>query len=64
MDYPNKHFYNLDNLIPVDAYVRNLQKQVDDMYWENDLEDVHKVERDLKHFQSLQAEGIDYEPTF
>lgn len=54
----------MERLIPVDQYIADLQKQIDDALWEGDWEDAEHLEHQLQHFLQLQKEGIIYEPRF
>jgi hypothetical protein len=60
-------FDKLERLIPVDQHIKNLQRNIDNIWWENpdnDDIDLEYMESRLKYFLSLKDSGIGYEPTF
>ena len=57
----------LRGLIPVDQHIKQLQRQIDNIWWENpdsDDLDVEHLQAELKHFLSLKEKGELYEPTW
>ena len=57
----------LRGLIPVDQHIKQLQRQIDNIWWENpdnDDLDVEYLQAELKHFLSLKEKGELYEPTW
>lgn len=58
----------LRGLTPVDKHISNLQRQIDDFWWDNNPDkddlDLEYLQRELKYFLQLQHEGIVYEPNF
>lgn len=58
---------NAEYLIPVDDYINTLQKEIDNIYWEDNISDKHKLpflQDQLGHFLKLQESGVVYEPNF
>lgn len=53
-------------LIAVSAHARTLQKQCDDILWENGAHDPRLADlaRELRHYKDLEAKGTTHEPTF
>ena len=57
----------LERLIPVDQHIKDLQRNIDNIWWENpdnDDIDLEYMESRLKYFLWLKENGIGYEPTF
>lgn len=57
----------LKGLIPVDQHIKDLQRKIDNIWWENpdnDDIDLDNMEAELKYFLSLKERGELYEPTW
>jgi hypothetical protein len=52
------------DLIPVDQYIKTLQKKIDDTIWEDTNANTDPLDRELAYFLKLQAKGELYEPMF
>lgn len=51
-------------LVPVDEHINDLEREIDLILWDEPHADVSILDKELKHFLSLQADGVLYEPTF
>lgn len=54
----------MDYLVPVDDMINDLQREIDDVLWDNYGEPTEHLQRQLDHYLNLKDEGIIYEPTF
>lgn len=55
------------HIIAVDEMLKNLERQVDDIWWENpdqDGVDIDSLQSQIDYYKRLSAAGIVYEPTF
>lgn len=52
-----------DYMICVAARIQELRKEVSDAEWEGS-ENLQNLEKELKYYEKLANDGVDYEPTF
>jgi hypothetical protein len=54
----------MDYLVPVDDMINDLQKEIDNVLWDNYGESTEHLQKQLDYYLNLKDEGVIYEPTF
>lgn len=54
----------MDYLVPVDDMINDLQREIDDVLWDNYGESTEHLQKQLDYYLNLKDEGVIYEPTF
>ena len=54
----------MHDVLPINQYHTDLQKEIDDTLWEDTNADVSFQERELKWFMTLKHKGILYDTVF
>lgn len=64
-DYLDKTYYNTESLVPIQAYIRQLQQLLSQQDWDNEVDKAQVTHAELKHVLSYQEQsGSKYYPMF
>ena len=64
-DYTDKIYYNTESLVPIQAYIRQLQQLLSQQDWDNEVDKAQVTHAELKHVLSYQEQsGSKYYPLF